>query len=290
MSEIQDKNKEQLECLKLEAEIYQLKKPIYHKVGFYVTITLVFLTIIGFLYSLSSGYLEKLYDANLRELESKRTLLAAENKYLDMRSDLLEQQIRFFEPERKKLEQDKKPLVEKNAKLDEEYEKKSQELKEEHEKEILALKEEYTKLKEKVKSMSSFTNWYDKGAGEYNHKRYDEAISSFTKALSKKSDDDSKAYAYNFRGSAYLYRSKFLEALADFKKSTDYSWGNPLPHLNMADTYLTLGTISKAEEEIKIMNGLLEEGKLKGEEKAYAEETIKSLKERLKEAKKGIIK
>lgn len=152
--------------------------------------------------------------------------------------------------------------------------------------EISLLNKQIKELEEAIKDMSSFTNWYDKGVGEYQNKRYGDAISSFKKALSKKSNNDSKSYAYNFIGSAYLNLDKSNEALVNFKKSTDYRWNNPLPHLNMADIYLEQSRIGKAEEEIRIINDLLEEGKFEGSEKAYAEETIKSLKEKLEEAKK----
>lgn len=135
----------------------------------------------------------------------------------------------------------------------------------------------------KALSQYTFDDWYYKGAGEYSHRKYNEAINSFTKAIELNPENP---YPYNYRGVAFLYLSRLNEALADFKKSTDYRWDNLLPHLNMADTYLRQGHIDKAEEEIKIMNGLLEEGKLNESEKAYAEETIMLLKERVEEAKK----
>jgi tetratricopeptide (TPR) repeat protein len=230
--------KERLESLKLEAEIYQLKKPIYNKVGFYVIIAPVFLSIIGFIYSYSTGYLGKLHDANLQELESKRTLLNAENVYLDMKRDLLEQQIRLFEPEKEKLAKEKALLVEKNAKLDEEYKKKNQRLDEEYEKRLLALDE---KLKNKEKAQDKYANLriYLKGqrldlkmplpketlgkTPEETTKKLQQYLNTLTqiKTEDKYSFDD-----WYYKGVTEFDTGKYEKAIASFKRALEKEPGD----------------------------------------------------------------
>jgi tetratricopeptide (TPR) repeat protein len=308
--------KERLECKRLQAETEKhqaetreheksfLIKPVF--LGTALPIILAIAIFVG--HGMYSGWFnvkqkrlenEKiLLDANTitlkREkniLENQKNELELNTKKLEAEKTLLEEKYKTKNSELVKMLEDKKVKLEKEyddrkVELVEQYEKKSQEMKEEHEKEILALKGEYTKLKEEVKSMSSFTNWYDKGVGEYVHKRYEEAISSFTTALSKKSDDASRAYALNYRGGIFVKILKDKEALADFEESITYRWDNPRPHYNMADIYLREGNIDKAKEKLEILNGLLDEGNLEGEEKTDAVIFIKLLKKELEKAEK----
>ena len=154
--------------------------------------------------------------------------------------------------------------------------------------ETLEVLKQYSETLPKVKTpdIYSFEDWYNKGAGEFINGLYDKAIASFTKALGKKPNDDSKAYTYNYIGAAYGNSGRNEEALKAYRKSITLKPDNPLPHSNIAFIYLEQGHIDKAEEKIKKMNGLLEKGKLKGREKAYTEESIKLLNDRLQESKK----
>ena len=223
--------KEELEYLKLEAELHELKKPIYHKTGFYMAIASIFVTAIGYAVTLSTGYLSVLHDANLKELESKRTLLKAENESLDQKKDLLEQQIKLFELEKKGLAKEKALLAEKNAKLDEEYKKKHEELDEQYENKYLVLKKELSN-KEKVVDKIVNLRFYLKGerldlkmplpketlgeTPEETAKNLQQYLNALTqvKTETEYSFDD-----WYYKGAAEFDTGKYKEAIDSFKKA-----------------------------------------------------------------------
>jgi hypothetical protein len=70
--------KERLECLKLEVEIAQLKKPLWRHGGFWVTLLTAGTVVIGGVISWSSGW----FDLKQLEIKNGNLLLEAENKRL----------------------------------------------------------------------------------------------------------------------------------------------------------------------------------------------------------------
>lgn len=244
--------KERLEYQKIQAETYALKKPFLTKSSVIWTIITVVLTIAIFI---ATGYFSDWFSVRLKKLENKKILIDAETITLKREKNILENQKNELELNTKKLKAEKTLLEEeyetKNSELVKMFEDKKVKLEKEHDDRKVGLVEEYTKLKEEVKRMSSFTNWYDKGVGENVHGRYEEAISSFTNALSKETDDNSRAYALNYRGAIYFKNRKNNEALADFEESAILKPENPRPYHNMTLIYILRKDYKRAFEVYK---------------------------------------
>ena len=127
----------------------------------------------------------------------------------------------------------------------------------------------------KIEKLYSFDDWYYKGAGEFINGRYEKAITSFTEALKKASDDNSKAYTLTYRGAAYANSGNDEESLKNYIKAIEFKPENPLSHLNKARIHIRSGKIDLAEDEIKMVKDLFKEGKINEGEKAFIEKEIK---------------
>jgi tetratricopeptide (TPR) repeat protein len=101
----------------------------------------------------------------------------------------------------------------------------------------------------KVEKLNSFDDWYENGAGEFNNGNYPAAITSFTKALETVQNEASKAYTYNYRGTAYFKLRKFEKSLADYNKAIDLKiLGHELPYYNKGIiNYICLGQYEEAK-------------------------------------------
>lgn len=110
--------------------------------------------------------------------------------------------------------------------------------------------QEVTEIAEKkVKITLEFNDWYSKGAGESLDGKYEKAINSFTNALDKAPDIDSKAYTYNYRGVSYLRLDENEKALSDFDESIKLKPNNPLPYHNRALVYFNLKDYNRVYKE-----------------------------------------
>jgi hypothetical protein len=88
--------KERLECLKIQDEILELRRPVYKKVSFYTAFTPIVLTATGLFITQQSGW----FDVKRQELENTRTLIESETEALRSEKTKLEIETNQLESDR----------------------------------------------------------------------------------------------------------------------------------------------------------------------------------------------
>jgi hypothetical protein len=77
--------KERLECLKLRAEIRQIRRPIHTQPSFYTALAPVLIAVVGLIFSAASGW----FDVQQQRLKNERASLELQNDSLQARRDVL---------------------------------------------------------------------------------------------------------------------------------------------------------------------------------------------------------
>ncbi|MDB6026542.1 MAG: hypothetical protein JWM68_2765 [Verrucomicrobiales bacterium] len=101
---------QRLECEKLAAQIRQIEKPFYHKVGFYAFACPVVLALFGLIFLWSSGW----FDTKRKALQVEQSKLTIQNQKLRQRADELADETRLLEEQNvaalRRIEETKKTL------------------------------------------------------------------------------------------------------------------------------------------------------------------------------------
>jgi len=178
-----------------------------------------------------------------REIEERNQDLIEERKKLD-------EMILQHEVDTETFMHEKDLLVEKNVKLEQEYQHKIK------------------TLKKSFEDISPFDYWYSRGVEEFIDGKNTKAIDSFNKALETNPDTEPAAFTHNYIGLSNERRDKTKDAIESYTKAIEIYKEYAVAYMNRGNAYFLLKEYKKAFKDAYIAIAFFI---IKGEYKAAKE-------------------